>query len=57
MDVSIADGPATIKAAVLAHVRHRRKNADNTFGNNLLTDSVPAGQPATDFPNNRCLLS
>jgi hypothetical protein len=49
LDVSIGDAPATIKAAVLAHVRHKRKNADGSFGDDLATDSVPAGQPATDF--------
>lgn len=49
LDIEVADAPATIKAAVLAHVRHQRKLADNTFGNDLLSDTVPAGQPATDF--------
>lgn len=49
LDIEVADAPATIKAAVLAHVRHKRKNADNTFGDDLQSDTVPAGQPATDF--------
>ncbi|MDF2189608.1 DUF4861 domain-containing protein [Paraflavitalea sp. CAU 1676] len=49
LDVSVSENPATIKAAVLAHVRQRRKSADNTFGDDLAKDSVPAGQPATDF--------
>jgi hypothetical protein len=49
LDVEVSDAPATVKAAVLAHVRHMRKNADNTFGNDLQSDTVPAGQPATDF--------
>ena len=34
---------------ILAHVRQKRKNSDNTFGADLLTDQVPAGQPNTDF--------
>lgn len=32
-----------------AHVRHMRKLSGNDFGPDLLIDSVPAGQPATDF--------
>ncbi|MEJ6979716.1 DUF4861 family protein [Pedobacter sp. P351] len=31
------------------HVRHRRKNADDTFGPLLTNDSIPAGQLGTDF--------
>lgn len=34
---------------VLAHVRQRRKKGDETFGPSLSTDSVPPGQPSTDF--------
>lgn len=49
LDIQVAEAPATVKAAVLAHVRHKRKLADNTFGADLLSDTVPAGQPATDF--------
>lgn len=49
LDIEVSDAPATIKAAVLAHVRHKRKHADNTFGDDLPGDTVPAGQPATDF--------
>ena len=37
------------KAVVLAHVRHRRKNADDTFAAAIDMDSIPAGQPNTDF--------
>ena len=37
------------KAVVRAHVRHRRKNADNTFALAIDKDSIPAGQPNTDF--------
>lgn len=32
-----------------AHVRHERKNENNTFGPALETDEIPAGQPNTDF--------
>lgn len=34
---------------VKAHVRHRRKLADESFGINLNVDSIPANQSATDF--------
>lgn len=37
---------------VKAHVRHKRKNADDTFAPAILLDSVPAGQPATNFAIN-----
>jgi hypothetical protein len=49
LKVSFSNAPAAIKAVARAHVRHRRKNADNTFGLILEKDSIPAGQPATDF--------
>jgi hypothetical protein len=42
-----ADKP--LAGNVMAHVRQKRKNADDTFGADLLTDQVPAGQPNTDF--------
>lgn len=37
---SIADAPATIKAVVRAHVRHRKRNGDS-FGPALLKDTMP----------------
>ncbi len=46
VSLSSSDGPVALSRA---HVRHRRKNADNTFGPLLRADSIPAGQPATDF--------
>lgn len=49
LTVSFSNRPSEIKAQVKAHVRHRRKNADATFGADLLKDSIPAGQPPTDF--------
>lgn len=45
----VADNPAAIKAVVRAHVRHKRKNEDQSFGEDLNRDTVPAGQAATDF--------
>lgn len=47
--IAVANEPATVKAVVKAHVRHKRKNADNSFGDDLLKDSIPPGQAATDF--------
>lgn len=44
-----SDAPATIKAVVRAHVRQKRKLSDGTFGPDLQTDSIPAGQQPTDF--------
>ncbi|MEO6233570.1 MAG: DUF4861 domain-containing protein [Ferruginibacter sp.] len=44
-----SDSPATIKAAVRAHVRHIKKNADDSFGSIITKDSMPAGNPPTDF--------
>lgn len=49
LTLGVGDAPATIKAMVRAHIRQKRKNADNTFGDDLPVDSIPAGQPATDF--------
>lgn len=46
--VSVANAIGT-KAVVRAHVRHKRKNADDSFGASLGRDSIPAGQPNTDF--------
>ena len=47
--IAVADAPASIKAVVKAHARHKRKNADNSFGDDLVKDSIPPGQAATDF--------
>lgn len=49
INLTVSEHPATIKAQVLANVRHRRKNKDNTFGDNLLEDSVLGTQLPTDF--------
>ncbi len=47
--LSIADAPATIKAVVRAHVRHRKKNTDNSFAEIITKDSMPQANPPTDF--------
>ncbi len=49
IDLSVANAPATIKAVVRAHVRHKRKEENNLFGPDLVIDSIPAGQLPTDF--------
>jgi len=45
----VLTGDVVISGAALAHVRQRRKLHDESFGKDLLVDSVPAGQPNTDF--------
>jgi hypothetical protein len=42
-------GDLVISGGPLAHVRHRRKLPNDSFGKALLIDSVPAGQLNTDF--------
>lgn len=49
LTLSVANAPASIKAVVRAHVRQRRKNDNGIFGPALGMDSIPAGQPGTDF--------
>jgi hypothetical protein len=46
----VADAPATVKAMVRAHVRHIKKNTDNTFGPVALDkDTMPVNAQPTDF--------
>ncbi|THU39679.1 DUF4861 domain-containing protein [Niastella caeni] len=45
----ITDAPATVKAVVRAHVRHMKKNADNSFGPALDKDTMPVNALPTDF--------
>ncbi|MEO6730693.1 MAG: DUF4861 domain-containing protein [Ferruginibacter sp.] len=47
--ISLSDRPATIKAIVRAHVRLRKKNADDTFGPSVTKETMPSKNPATDF--------
>ncbi|CAM3984255.1 protein of unknown function [Pedobacter westerhofensis] len=44
----VLTGEVVVSGGPLAHVRHRRKRGDD-FGRDLRLDSVPAGQPNTDF--------
>jgi hypothetical protein len=48
-NISISDAPAAVKAVVRAHVRHIKRNADSTFGSPVLKDTMPPGNPPTDF--------
>jgi hypothetical protein len=45
----LADAPATVKAVVRAHVRHMKKNGDNSFGPALDKDIMPVNALPTDF--------
>jgi hypothetical protein len=47
--LSVADALVAIKAVVKAHVRHRKKNADDSFGPVILKDTMPQGNTPTDF--------
>ncbi|RXK85943.1 DUF4861 domain-containing protein [Filimonas effusa] len=47
--ISASKSPATVKAVVRAHVRHRHKNADNTFADAVDTDTMPYNNQPTDF--------
>lgn len=49
LTINISDKPATVKVVVRAHARHERKNTDDTFGPDLIKDSIPAGQLGADF--------
>lgn len=49
LQTMISGAPATIKAMVRAHVRHMKKNADNSFGPALDKDNMPVNAPPTDF--------
>jgi hypothetical protein len=44
---------ADVKVVALAHVRQKRKLPNDTFGPSLRLDSVPAGQPNTDFSKSK----
>jgi len=49
LSLAVAKVPATIKAVVRAHVRHRKKNADDSFGPIVTKDVMPDKNPPTDF--------
>ncbi|MET1054962.1 MAG: DUF4861 domain-containing protein [Pedobacter sp.] len=42
-------GDVVVSGGVVAHVRQRRKLSNDSFGNDLQSDTVPAGQANTDF--------
>lgn len=47
--LSLSDAPATIKTVVRAHVRHREKKPDGSFGDVVTKDTMPPANPPTDF--------
>jgi hypothetical protein len=47
--LEVSEKPALMKTLVRAHVRHRRKLPDNSFGNTVLTDTMPRNHQPTDF--------
>ncbi len=49
LTLSIADASAAVKAVVRSHARQKRKFTDDSFGNDLANDSIPAGQLGADF--------
>jgi hypothetical protein len=49
LQASVTSAPATIKAVVRAHVRHMKKNADDSFGPALDKDIMPVNALPTDF--------
>lgn len=49
----VLTGDVVLSGATLAHVRQRRKKGADAFGKALSLDSVPAGQPNTDFSKSK----
>ena len=49
VNIAVSDMPATIKAVVRAHVRLRKKNADESFGLAVMEETMPVQNPGTDF--------
>jgi len=47
--IAIAEAPASVKAVVRAHVRHRKKKSDKSFGPLVLKDTMPDKNPPTNF--------
>ncbi|MEO7491113.1 MAG: DUF4861 family protein, partial [Ferruginibacter sp.] len=47
--IALSNQPAAIRAVVRAHVRLRKKNADESFGPSLVSETMPLKNPATDF--------
>lgn len=49
LSVAAGDQPAAIKAVVRAYVRQKHRLPDNSFGNNIVTDTMPYNNIPTDF--------
>ncbi|MBO9619833.1 MAG: DUF4861 domain-containing protein [Niabella sp.] len=49
LTIAAADKPAAIKAVVRSYVRQKHKLADEHFGGNVLTDTMPLNNKPTDF--------
>lgn len=47
--IKISDHIPEMNQKVKAHVRHRKKNTDDHFGPVVLDDTMPTGNPPTDF--------
>lgn len=47
--IAVSDRPATVKAVVRAHVRQKHKLEDQSFGDQLMLDTMPYNNPPTDF--------
>jgi hypothetical protein len=47
--IEASETPAVMKTLVRAHVRHRRKLPDNSFGDAVRLDTMPAKHQPTDF--------
>ncbi|WP_300601442.1 DUF4861 domain-containing protein [Niabella sp.] len=49
LSVAPSDHPAAIKAVVRAYVRQKHRLPDGSFGNNVMTDTMPYNNIPTDF--------
>ncbi|MFN5640961.1 MAG: DUF4861 domain-containing protein [Sphingobacteriales bacterium] len=49
LSATVSESKPLVSAVQRAHVRHMRKLDGTEFGPDLQVDSVPSGQPATDF--------
>ncbi|MBX2922504.1 MAG: DUF4861 domain-containing protein [Chitinophagaceae bacterium] len=49
LDLKVVNEKPADAIETRAHVRHKRKNADDSFGADLSVDSIPAGQVGADF--------
>ena len=49
LTLSVTDHPAAVKTVVRAHVRLRKKNADDSFGPQVTNEVMPVKNQPTDF--------